>query len=167
MVVIHFIETVKYHVINMSYIEERKTQLTTYNQRKRDDMMTTENDILFNVRDSPATASAIEDLILGGEFSSKSEFIRTAIRELLNQFSTTSNSKKVIVNLAAKRYNRANYFIGKGYALNFETLFNDLLIDYINEMEELQRKEMEMNQKIMMKKIELSQLEEISNSKFG
>lgn len=129
--------------------------------------MATENDVLFNVRDSPAIANAIEDLLLEGEFSSKSEFIRTAIRELLNQYSSTSNSKKVIVNLATKRYNRANYFIGKGYALNFETLFNDLLSDYINKMEEILKKEMEMNQKIMMKKIELAQLEEISNSKFG
>jgi|ETNmetMinimDraft_26_1059896.scaffolds.fasta_scaffold52022_2 Arc/MetJ-type ribon-helix-helix transcriptional regulator len=129
--------------------------------------MTTENDVLLNVRDSPAIASAIEDLILEGEFSSKSEFIRTAIRELLNQFSSTSNSKKVIVNLATKRYNRANYFIGKGHTLNFETLFNDLLNEYINKMEEVMKKEMEMNQKIMLKKIELAQLQEISNSKFG
>jgi hypothetical protein len=69
--------------------------------------------------------------------------------------------------LATKRYNRANYFIGKGHTLNFETLFNDLLNEYINKMEEVMKKEMEMNQKIMLKKIELAQLQEISNSKFG
>ena len=129
--------------------------------------MPAETDILMNFRDSPAIASEMEDLLLQGIFPTKSELIRTAIRELLDQHRETSNARKITVNIASKVYNRANFFIGKGYALNFETLFNDLLNEYINEMEKEMKAEIEIRQQIEMKKFELNRLADIQKSQFG
>ena len=129
--------------------------------------MVAESDVLLNFRISPAIVSELEDLLLQGIFPTKSELIRTAVRELLDQHRTTSNAKKITLNIASKVYNRANFFIGKGYALNFETLFNDLLNEYITEMERELKSEMEIRQQIEMKKFELNMLEDVQKSQFG
>ena len=123
--------------------------------------MVNDSDVLMNFRDSPSVARKIEELIMQGVFPSRSEFIRIAISELLDQHSSTSNSKKVTVSIPNKIYDWANYnIIGPGYELNFETLILSLLKEHVEKKKEEIKISTEEKYQIILKKAELEKMEE-------
>ena len=124
--------------------------------------MVNDSDVLMNFRDSPSVARKIEELIMQGVFPSRSEFIRIAISELLDQHSSTSNSKKVTVSIPNKIYDWANYnIIGPGYELSIETLIHSLLKEYVENQKQEIKKAAEEKYQIILKKAELEKMEEI------
>jgi len=133
---------------------------TKIKERRRN--MVNDSDVLMNFRDSPVVARRIEELIMKGEFPSRSEFIRIAVGELLNQYASTSNSKKVTLSIPNKIFDWANYnIIGPGYELNFETLILSLLKEYVEAQKEEIRKIAEEKYEISLRIAELKKMEAI------
>ena len=123
--------------------------------------MSSDSGVLLNFRDSPDVVNQIEELVMRGIFPSRSECLRAAVGELLEQYAVTSNAKKVTINVPNKMLEWALInLIAPGYDLNMESLLNRLLKEHIqNKLAERQRME-ERKKEILRKRSELQMLED-------
>ncbi len=123
--------------------------------------MSSDSGVLLNFRDSPDVVNQIEELVMRGIFPSRSECLRAAVGELLEQYAVTSNAKKVNINVPNKMHEWALLnIIGPGYELNMESLLNRLLSEHIEKTLTARQRVKERKREIIKKRAELRELED-------